>query len=114
MFLFLVTLFNGSRPNLFLPFVPSAIKKNRSIIPPIKGIKLISKKKPDRSVSCSLLTPAEIAGIRVNNVCSGGLKGHVAGKSSQQEKNFVKNYSKKVPLKRLGEPEEIVSAPPVR
>ena len=48
-------------------------------------------------------------GIRVNNVCSGGLKGHVAGKSSQQEKNFVKNYSKKVPLKRLGEPEEIAN-----
>ena len=48
-------------------------------------------------------------GIRVNNVCSGGLRGHVAGKSSQQEKNFVKSYSKKVPLKRLGEPEEIAN-----
>ena len=39
-------------------------------------------------------------GIRVNNVCW-GFKGHVAGKSSQQEKNFVKNYSKKFPLKDL-------------
>mgnify|MGYP001219535527 CR=1 FL=1 len=45
-------------------------------------------------------------GIRVNNVCPGGLKGHVAGHSNFQEKQFIKNYSKKVPLKRLGEPEE--------
>jgi len=48
-------------------------------------------------------------GIRVNNVCSGGLKGHVAGKSGTQEKNFIKNYSKKVPLKRLGNPDEVAN-----
>lgn len=48
-------------------------------------------------------------GIRVNNICSGGLKGHVAGKSNYQEKNFIKNYSKKVPLKRLGAPEEVAN-----
>ena len=61
-------LFNGSGPNLFLPLVPSVIKKNNRISPPINGIKLISKKNPDRLVSCNLLTPAEIAGIKVNNV----------------------------------------------
>ena len=61
-------LFNGLGPNLFFPFVPSAIKKNRSINPPINGMKLKSKKNPDRFMSCNLLTPAEIAGINVNNV----------------------------------------------
>ena len=45
-------------------------------------------------------------GVRVNNVCPGGLKGHVTGYSNFQEKQFVKNYEKKVPLKRLGNPEE--------
>ena len=48
-------------------------------------------------------------GVRVNNICSGGLKGHVAGKSNFQEKQFIKNYEKKVPLKRLGDPEEIAN-----
>tara|TARA_Y100000294_G_scaffold174377_1_gene192372 strand:- start:455 stop:1240 length:786 start_codon:yes stop_codon:yes gene_type:complete len=46
-------------------------------------------------------------GIRVNGICSGGLKGHVAGKSNLQEKQFIKNYEKKVPLKRLGSPDEV-------
>ncbi len=48
-------------------------------------------------------------GIRINDICSGGLKGHVAGKSSTQEKQFIKNYEKKVPLKRLGNPEEVAN-----
>ena len=30
----------GSAPNLFLPLVPCAIKKNKTISPPMKGIKL--------------------------------------------------------------------------
>ena len=47
--------------------------------------------------------------LRINNICSGGLKGHVAGKSSVQESQFVKNYEKKVPLKRLGDPDEIAN-----
>ena len=46
-------------------------------------------------------------GIRVNSICAGGLKGHVASTSKFQEKQFVKNYKKKVPLKRLGNPEEV-------
>ena len=48
-------------------------------------------------------------GIRVNGICSGGLKGHVAGKSSFQTKQFIKNYENKVPLKRLGNPEEVAN-----
>ena len=48
-------------------------------------------------------------GVRVNNICSGGLMGHVAGKSSTQEKQFIKNYAKKVPLKRLGNSEEVAN-----
>ena len=46
-------------------------------------------------------------GVRINGICSGGLRGHVAGKLNFQDKQFVKNYQKKVPLKRLGEPEEV-------
>ena len=46
--------------------------------------------------------------IRVNTLCPGGLKGHSAGKSDTQDPVFIKNYSKKVPLKRLGYAEEIV------
>ena len=49
-------------------------------------------------------------GIRINGICIGGLKGHVAGRSSFQPKKFIKNYQKKVPLKRLGEPEEAANA----
>ena len=48
-------------------------------------------------------------GVRVNGICSGGLKGHVAGHSGSQEKQFIKNYEKKVPLKRLGDPEEVAN-----
>ena len=48
-------------------------------------------------------------GVRVNGICSGGLKGHVAGHSRSQEKQFIKNYEKKVPLKRLGNPEEVAN-----
>ena len=45
--------------------------------------------------------------IRVNTICPGGIKGTVQGVMNKQEKNFVKNYSSKVPLSRLGNPNEI-------
>ena len=48
--------------------------------------------------------------IRVNTLCPGGLEGHVAGKSDGQSPAFVKQYSNKVPLKRLGKAEEVASA----
>ena len=48
-------------------------------------------------------------GVRVNGICPGGLTGHVAGKSKLQEKQFIRNYEKKVPLKRLGNPEEVAN-----
>ena len=48
-------------------------------------------------------------GIRVNNICSGGISGHVAGKSNFQNKQFIKNYENKVPLKRLGDPGEVAN-----
>ena len=47
--------------------------------------------------------------IRVNTVCPGGIAGHVADLSSKQSKQFVKNYSNQVPLKRLGNSEEVAS-----
>ena len=49
------------------------------------------------------------SGIRINSLCLGGIKGHVAGKNNQ-EKNFIKNYSEKCPLQRLGNPSEVVGA----
>ena len=48
-------------------------------------------------------------GVRVNSICPGGLIGHVAGKLNLQEKKFIKNYEKKVPLKRLGNSEEVAN-----
>jgi NAD(P)-dependent dehydrogenase (short-subunit alcohol dehydrogenase family) len=47
--------------------------------------------------------------IRVNTLSPGGLVGHVAGKSDTQNPNFVKQYSEKTPLKRLGSAEEVAS-----
>ena len=41
-------------------------------------------------------------GIRVNNVCPGGI-------FDNQDKKFVFNYQRKVPLGRMGRPEEIAS-----
>ena len=48
-------------------------------------------------------------GVRVNSICPGGLTGHVAGKLNLQEKKFIKNYEKKVPLKRLWNSEEVAN-----
>lgn len=42
-------------------------------------------------------------GVRVNNVCPGGV-------FDNQNKIFVKNYSKKVPMKRMARPEEVAAA----
>lgn len=42
-------------------------------------------------------------GVRVNTICPGGI-------FDNQDKTFVKNYSKQAPLKRMGNPEEIASA----
>ncbi|MGE3609154.1 MAG: SDR family oxidoreductase [Bacteriovoracaceae bacterium] len=42
-------------------------------------------------------------GIRVNCLCPGGIFDH-------QDKTFVQNYCKKVPLRRMGTPEDIASA----
>jgi NAD(P)-dependent dehydrogenase (short-subunit alcohol dehydrogenase family) len=46
--------------------------------------------------------------IRINTLCPGGLKGHNS-KSNTQNPVFIKQYSKKNPLKRLGHPEEVAS-----
>ena len=62
-----------------------------------------------RQLTKSLARDWGKSGIRVNNICPGGLKGHVAGKSKFQNRQFIKNYENKVPLKRLGEPEEVAN-----
>ena len=45
--------------------------------------------------------------IRINCVSPGGLYGHIKGKKNQQSKKFIKRYSKKTPLLRLGEANEV-------
>lgn len=48
--------------------------------------------------------------IRINNLVPGGLVGHsVADINNKQDPIFVKQYSNKVPLKRLGKAEEVAS-----
>lgn len=47
--------------------------------------------------------------IRVNTICPGGLEGHLAGKRDSQDPIFVKQYNKKVPLKRMGRADEVAS-----
>lgn len=47
--------------------------------------------------------------IRINNLCPGSLKSHVAGVSSKQSKEFIKKFTSKTPLKRLGSPQEIAN-----
>ena len=47
--------------------------------------------------------------IRINSLCPGGIAGPVANLSNKQSKEFINNYSKQVPLKRLGKPEEVAS-----
>ena len=48
--------------------------------------------------------------IRINTLIPGGLEGHVAGKEGKQNPTFIKNYSKKTPLNRLGRADEVASA----
>ena len=55
----------------------------------MNGIKLINRKNPDRFVSCNLLTPAEIAGIKVNKVIP--------------RKKYEISFSKNVEIKYEGE-----------
>ena len=45
--------------------------------------------------------------IRVNCVCPGGLYGHIKGSKSSQSNKFLKQYSDRTPLKRLGYASEI-------
>jgi len=47
--------------------------------------------------------------IRINTLCPGGLVGHLKGKSDTQNPVFIKQYSSKAPLKRLGRAEEVAS-----
>jgi len=46
--------------------------------------------------------------IRVNILSPGGIKGKIAGKLQNQQKSFIKKYSKKVPLKRMANVEDVV------
>ncbi len=48
--------------------------------------------------------------IRVNNLVIGGIEGHIKGSKKKQDKNFLKKFNLKVPLKRMGKPQEIPSS----
>ena len=45
--------------------------------------------------------------IKINTVAPGGIEGHVAGSIKKQNKIFKKNYSSKVPLRRLAKTNDI-------
>jgi|TARA_B110000483_G_scaffold78079_1_gene97322 NAD(P)-dependent dehydrogenase (short-subunit alcohol dehydrogenase family) len=47
--------------------------------------------------------------IRVNNLCPGALKSHVAGLSKKQDKRFIKNFKNQTPLKRLGTSKDVAN-----
>ena len=49
-------------------------------------------------------------GIRVNTIISGGVEGRIAGSKNYQNKKFIKNYSNKTLLKRMGKTQDISSA----
>ncbi len=48
--------------------------------------------------------------IRVNNLVIGGIKGHIKGSTKKQDKIFLKKFNQKVPLNRMGKPQEIASS----
>lgn len=48
--------------------------------------------------------------IRVNNLVIGGIKGHIKGSKKKQDNLFIKKFNLKVPLKRMGAPQEIPSS----
>ena len=45
--------------------------------------------------------------IRINSVSPGAIKGHVKGGKKDQDINFIKNFSSRVPLKRLAQVHEV-------
>ena len=47
--------------------------------------------------------------ILVNTICPGAVSGHVPGVSNKQSKILVDNLTKRIPLKRLAQPQEIAS-----
>ena len=61
------------------------------------------------NLTCQMASYYGQFNIRVNTLVPGGLSGHVAGKSDTQNQVFVKQYSHKTPLKRLGRAQEIAS-----
>ncbi len=48
--------------------------------------------------------------VRVNNLVIGGIKGHIKGSKKKQDKFFLKKFNLKVPLKRMGAPQEVASS----
>jgi NAD(P)-dependent dehydrogenase (short-subunit alcohol dehydrogenase family) len=48
--------------------------------------------------------------IRVNNLVIGGIRGHIKGSKKKQDKFFLRKFKLKVPLKRMGNPQEIPSS----
>jgi len=57
----------GSGPNVFGHFVPADASKTINRIPQTKGTSAIKSRRPLLFISCNLLTPTEIEGIRVTN-----------------------------------------------
>ena len=47
-------------------------------------------------------------GIRINSICSGGIKGKVSGSEADMDNSFMRN-TKKVPLRRMATTDDIAN-----
>ena len=73
-------------------------------------IKLVKNKYKDEEPIQKLLSLIENDFVRVNNLIIGGIRGHVKGSNKKQDDNFVRKFKLKVPLRRLGEAQDIPSS----
>ena len=48
--------------------------------------------------------------VRINSICAGGIKGHVAGSLKNQSQVFIKNYNKFCPMGRMANSSEIANS----
>lgn len=48
-------------------------------------------------------------GIRINSICSGGIKGKVSGSEADMDNSFAEKYLKKVPLRRMATTDDIAN-----
>ena len=48
-------------------------------------------------------------GIRINSICSGGIRGNVSGTEEDMDNSFAEKYLKKVPLRRMATTDDVAN-----